>query len=466
MASRRDQLQSYQFQTQRVLSAFVMRETDPAQSPLRRGVGAVFTGLMVAVMVGAGFGVYGLLTKVGSTTWKTDGAVVVEKETGASFFYQDGELHPMLNYTSALLATGTSSRQVFQESANALDGVPRDIMRGIPYAPNSLPDESHLAGAPWTVCSTPSTDTRTIKGPVSTLAVGTHPSGGTELDNRGVLVRDTNSGAIYLVWHGARYKVTSTDVETELFGVANPVMVATAWINAMPAGGDIGPINIPSDGNPSAAVPKYNNGQLLESQVGSGGVQYYLVFDNGIAAITPMQKTIVSNQQGATQAIEVKASTVAQYPPSYQVAPDAQVPQPTQTPSVVATKQTDGFCATFTGPTGMPTVTWNPTIPAGGAPTPGRTSTGTALADQIQVPAGHIAVVKVTTPANAIAGGYYLVTDLGMRYAVTSKATLQALGYQDTDAVPMPGDLLQLIPSGPTLSTSAAMNAAANAPTN
>ncbi|MEN3308214.1 MAG: hypothetical protein V7603_4416, partial [Micromonosporaceae bacterium] len=41
MASRRDQLQSYQFLIHRVISALVMRETDPAESPLRRGVGAV-----------------------------------------------------------------------------------------------------------------------------------------------------------------------------------------------------------------------------------------------------------------------------------------------------------------------------------------------------------------------------------------------------------------------------------------
>src|SRR5256885_13875914 len=100
MASRRDQLQSYQFMTQPVVSAFVMRETDPAQSPLRRGVGAVFAGLMIAVMVAAGFGVAGILTKAGSNTWKTNGAAVIEKETGASLLYQEGVLHPMLNYAS------------------------------------------------------------------------------------------------------------------------------------------------------------------------------------------------------------------------------------------------------------------------------------------------------------------------------------------------------------------------------
>src|SRR5689334_1056439 len=115
MASRRDQLQSYQFLTQRVISAFVMRETDPAQSPLRRGIGAVFAGLMIAVMVGAGFGVYGLLTKIGSNNWKANGAIVVEKETGATYVYNGGELHPMLNFTSALLDTMTNRNNVFRE---------------------------------------------------------------------------------------------------------------------------------------------------------------------------------------------------------------------------------------------------------------------------------------------------------------------------------------------------------------
>src|SRR5215813_2594405 len=106
MATRRDQLQSYQFLTQRTLSAFVMRETDPAQSPLRRGIGALFGGLMVAVLVAAGFGIYGLLTKTGANQWQKDGSVVVERETGAVFVYRQNRLNPALNFASAKLAAG------------------------------------------------------------------------------------------------------------------------------------------------------------------------------------------------------------------------------------------------------------------------------------------------------------------------------------------------------------------------
>src|SRR5262245_59954113 len=98
MASRRDQLHSYQFLIQRVISAFVMQETDPAQSPLRRGVGAVFAGTMISLLVAAGFGVVGLGSKVGGADWRADGAVIIEKETGASFVFLAGRLHPTLNY--------------------------------------------------------------------------------------------------------------------------------------------------------------------------------------------------------------------------------------------------------------------------------------------------------------------------------------------------------------------------------
>src|ERR1044071_2646345 len=114
MATRRDQLHSYQFLVQRVISAFVMREADPPQSPLRRGVGAVFAGIMVTIILAAGCGVWGIFNKIGGDQWATNGSVVVEKETGATFVYFDGRLHPTLNYTSALLAAGRPNPAVFQ----------------------------------------------------------------------------------------------------------------------------------------------------------------------------------------------------------------------------------------------------------------------------------------------------------------------------------------------------------------
>ena len=157
MATRRDQFQSYQFLVQRVLSAFVMRETDPAQSPLRRGIGAAFAGAMIAIILCAGFAVFGLITKIGSGKWRVEGAVVIEKETGAPFVFREGILYPMINYTSAVLA-GEAPTKVFRESRRTLSRANRGNMLGIPNAPASLPDKKNTVSGPWTLCAVPGTD--------------------------------------------------------------------------------------------------------------------------------------------------------------------------------------------------------------------------------------------------------------------------------------------------------------------
>src|SRR5947208_915421 len=108
LASRQSQLHSYQFATQRTVSALVTRDPDPAQPPFRRVGGSVFASLMVAILALGAVGIYGLIVSGGNTTWRADGAVVVEREQGATLDYLNGELHPLLNYASALLASGST----------------------------------------------------------------------------------------------------------------------------------------------------------------------------------------------------------------------------------------------------------------------------------------------------------------------------------------------------------------------
>ncbi|MGH3683333.1 MAG: type VII secretion protein EccB, partial [Natronosporangium sp.] len=291
MATRRDQLQSYQYLIQRVLAAFVMRETDPAQSPLRRGIGAIFGGVMITVLVGAGFGVYGILTKVGSDSWKSDGSVVIEKETGASFVYFDGRLHPALNYSSALLAAGSPTRSVSRVAGKALASVPRGLTVGIAGAPNSLPGAGQLLGLPWTVCAAPGRDDTGQPVSTVTLVVSRGPDGAEPLGERGVLVGDTGSGEAHLVWHGHRHRLREPEnVVPALFGeLVTAVPAGTAWLNALPVGAEIGPIVVADRGRPSGALPDRAIGDVLVAETGSGP-QHYLVFDDGLAPITELQK--------------------------------------------------------------------------------------------------------------------------------------------------------------------------------
>ena len=93
MASRQDQLHSYQFAMQRMVAAVVARDADPVRSPIRRLAGAALAGVLIAALCLAAVAVYGVLAPGGATGWRSQGAIVVEKETGARYVYLDGSLH-------------------------------------------------------------------------------------------------------------------------------------------------------------------------------------------------------------------------------------------------------------------------------------------------------------------------------------------------------------------------------------
>ena len=251
-----------------------MRETDPQQSPLRRGVGAIFGGLMIAILVAAGFGIYGIVTKAGSDRWQADGAVVIEKETGASFIYRQGKLHPTLNYASAVLASGRPDAPVFRVPGNSLASTPRGVTIGIPGAPNSLAPASKHIGLPWTICSAPSGDDtgRTVE--TVSLVVSRAPVGGRSLAEEGVLIRDARN------------------VVPALFGEVNAAPVGPAWLDALPAGNAIERVAFSGRNQPSSEVDGWAIGEVLVAQTGSGP-QHYLVLDDGLAPITELQRRIL-----------------------------------------------------------------------------------------------------------------------------------------------------------------------------
>src|SRR5688572_3582059 len=176
MASRQNQLHSYQFAVQRTVSALVTREPDPAQPPFRRIVGSVFASAMLAILALAGVGIYGLIVQGGNTTWRTNGAVVVERESGAKFVYLDGKLHPVVNYASALLISRSSDPKTMSVSRKSLTGAARGTPLGIAGAPDSLAAPDRLLGAPWTVCSVQIRQANGTLRAESVLSAGARPA--------------------------------------------------------------------------------------------------------------------------------------------------------------------------------------------------------------------------------------------------------------------------------------------------
>jgi type VII secretion protein EccB len=458
MASRRDQLQSYQFLTQRVISAFVMRETDPAQSPLRRGIGAVFAGLMIAVVVAAGFGIYGLLTKIGNGNWKTDGTVVVEKETGASYVYQSGLLYPAINYTSALLAAGQPTPHVMRVSSNSLNGVPRHSMIGIPGAPNSLPGSGSTVKGAWTLCSTDGTGT-----PETELVIAGGPSGGQKLsggpDGQGLLV--ISGAETYLVWNGRRYLVRSASVSVKsLFGLSvTAAPVGAAWLDGLPQGVDIVAPSPPQTGQRSTAV-QYTIGDVLMAQNGTGK-QYYLVYDDGLAALTELQFDLLRGKN-PTEPTTIPLAVANDSPVSKQLStPPPDVRPPDRPPSLPAqpTASTDPVCAQSTDPHAFPSVSVGGSLAAvgTGAPTASQSEQGAPLANSVALTPGRVAIVQAIASPTATTGAYYIVTDIGVRYPVASADVLKILGFQPEQAQDEPANFVSRIPTGPTLDPLAAV---------
>lgn len=457
MASRRDQLQSYQFRSQRVVSAFVMRETDPAQSPLRRGVGALLIGAMVAVMVAAGFGVYGILTKTGGSSWKVDGGVVVEKETGASFVYAQGILHPAVNYASAVLAAGHGPPTVHRVAARSLRSTPRGATIGITGAPGSLPAAKQLVGAAWTVCSVPATDST---GRATTLvqlaAQGSVPGARQVGADAGVLATDSSTGELLLLWRGHRYHVDPS-IRVFLFADIAAVPVGPALLDTLPAGADIDDITVPHTGQPSAAVPGHRNGEVLVAQTGSGPLSY-LVFDDGLAPLTELQKDIAVKSGGQPAQIDVGTADKARKSSALPTVTGAQAP-PLKPPQLTMPGAQDPVCAGFGADGGDPSLTEGGRLTATGVPTAGRSGTGTVLADLVAVPAGHAALVLAQPSPGYALGGWFLITDTGTRFSVLSKEDVQFLGYSPDAAKLLPAAVLARIPAGPDLGHDLALRA-------
>lgn len=457
MPSRKDQLHSYQFMMHRVVSSVMVHETDPEQAPLRRGVGAVFGGVMLAAIVAAVFGIVGVLTNAGGTGWRADGSIIIERETGALYVYQDNAVRPTPNFASARLLSGDGTAEPSRVSTADLEDVPRKSFVGIPGAPESLPGA--LADGVWTLCSELAEDESGTLGTSTALLVGQDPIAGTDLGDRGLLVRDDVDGSYHLIWGSHRYPLLGPDPEAlvrSLYGVQRDVVdVGRAWLNGLPAGRDIAPIEVADRGAPSAALPQYRVGDIVAHPV-RDRQQHYLVRADALSPLTEFQVGILRGQfpvEPAQISAQV-ANGAAIGEPVLPYSRSAEWPGSVPELAPLASAPGATVCAATTNASSSPRVlVGDETLsPDRGMPTVRRSDTGVALADRILVPPGRVAVVRAMPSGTAPTGALSVVTDLGIRFPVPTPEELAALGYDVADAAAIPAGLVQRIPEGPTLS--------------
>lgn len=470
MASKRDQLQAYQFLVQRVTSALIIRETDPEIPPFRRpGVSAIGS-FAIAILVLAGFGVFGLIVPGGKTAWQDGSSVIVEKETGTRYVYLSGRLHPVMNYASAMLALDSPAKTK-AVSRRSLSDTPRGPLIGIAGAPDALPDPKKLLTGAWSMCSEPIPDETGTMVDQSVLMVGTGPAGGRDVGDAAILVRELESRDQYLIWHGHRHLIRRADA-----GTVAPALQSVPWatigaemVDALPAGDPIGPIRLPGIGSPSVAVPGHRNlrvGMLLYADT-SAGRQHYLVERARLRPISPLQHDIqrafrpTAKAYGGRQPTGVPIGLLSIGKARMAAAP-VETPgrMPLRRPGYVGTRG-DGsaLCATYQPGGSVPALSVDAGMPEPDpmTATAGRAGTGIPLADRVVVPPGAAALVEAMPSASAPAGAVGVVTDLGVHHPLASADTLTALGYDGAPRVRLPAGLVARIPTAAALDPAAAL---------
>ncbi|BCB88323.1 hypothetical protein Psuf_056360 [Phytohabitans suffuscus] len=391
MTSRRDQVQAYRFLTRRIVSAMLAGEPETNELPMRRFGFAMLGGLVVGVLVFAGFGVYGLVRPGGGKP--AEKTILVERETGAKYLYIEGRLHPVLNWASARLILGEAQPAVRTMARASLREVPRGRPVGIPGAPDALPDRKELVGLPWSVCSAPRAADSLALG--SYVLVGHSPAGGSALPpDAGLLVGAGQQR--YLLWSHHRLRVPDNATLAALgWASVAPLPVAGALLNALPAGPDLVAPRIAGAGGP--ARREVGGEAVAIGELFRAADQLYVMVPDGLAPVGDLAGRLLT--AAGRPVTEISVAEVgrllvgaAAEPPGYPAA-------------VPRLRNGDGpaaVCAAYrdAGATDTPVAVETYaragaelTLPADQAPA-GAGADGVATADRVVLPGGRAALVR------------------------------------------------------------------------
>ncbi|NKZ02459.1 type VII secretion protein EccB [Actinomadura latina] len=463
MQTKRDLLQAHRLMTHRASQALILAEPDYPEQPLRKINVGTFAGVMVGILVAAGFGIAGLLVGGGGSGLAEKGTVLIEKDSGALYVWctpqgaQKDVLCPVANYTSAKLAAslagGGSGGAPAQKSVSAksLAKFPRGPMIGIPGAPDSVPAAGRLVGGPWSVCVRQNPQGGTGSSVVS--LVGGRDVGGEVLDPSVGVVVSTGANSNWLIWKNQRMRLSPAGLT--VLSASAPAAVSPGFVNALPAGPDFAPPNIPgAGGKPQFAGANGRIGQVFMVKGVGGGDQPYVLMADGYAPISPLQAALIQNSAAyrLPKDSPLDGAAVTTHRSNQRVI-DEGLPQ-----SQIKVRPYDAkesLCVVYPD-AGKGSKDARLTVGGGtDLPMPARASG--AGVDNVVLPPGSAILAGVLPASGSVdaINTYALVADDGRRYALKSAETAKALGYtisaDGNDAVPVPANLLNLVPKGPTL---------------
>ncbi|TDV38611.1 type VII secretion protein EccB [Actinophytocola oryzae] len=468
MQSRRDQVHAYFFVVGRLVSALTHGRPDILEPPNRRFSTAGIIGVLLTVVLVGAFWIIGIYAPTTSTTWQQPGTIIMDEDTGARYLYLDGELRPVLNYTSARLAVGSDgSGAVEQVSAKSLAGTPVGATIGIPGAPDAPPAAGSMRSGPWTVCLGLPDDTRASPS-VTLMMTG---ETGRKLDARqGILVSGPN-GSQYLLWQGHRYRFAGDVAARALgYGGVAPLAVPASWLSPIPVGRDI---TVPVIAGTGSRGPVIDGEPTLIGQLykvhnpATNGDETYVVREDGLSRLNRTTEALLLSApstkdaypDGDVHVIPVQPGSLADVPVSGRT--DLVSGYPSPPPALVNGSLDSGAspCAHFAlsaeGKAPVTTFTTMPTaaITLRAVETPSDGST----VDHLAIPKGTGVLAGDLPTTGARTGAVYLITDLGVKFPLLDESVAETLGYDQNAAVDVPNQLLALLPTGPVLSQAAAL---------
>ncbi|MFF9627148.1 type VII secretion protein EccB [Streptomyces griseosporeus] len=505
MASRRDELNAYTFAKRRTLASFLQPSPSGSEEGAPKPLSALVPGLVVGVVVLAVFGAIGMFSPTAPKGWDTPGehVIVASKSTTRYVVLKTGkqtQLHPVLNMASAKLLLDPSKNSVITVDEKVLDSgkPPHGATIGIPYAPDRLPGDSEAGSAKrWAVCERPGDGGRAIQKAAFVFAEkewskteGASKLGGGDL----MYVVGPDGRTQYVVdAKGTKYQLADPE-DKELLKALDtqgraPQRVSKEWLDTLHTGD---PVAIPAlsaaDGTPgekanaSTALGEYDKvGEVIKAYDGQV-MQYYVVLRGKVARISEFTATLLLN---SGDLVAVGQAGEAQQVSPGAVADSTSFDGDKNWPSYRPRTVNNGASAT----SGRNTVcNVLRSVDAANGRTTLSTWVGTAFPAQLPtgsssayVTPGSGQLYRQFKGTETKAGGVFLVTDTGLRYALQSNSDSATddkgigtsaqqkkqelaeariaqtrLGYEKVTPVPVPAEWSTFLPTGPRLSEAAA----------
>lgn len=494
MASRKEQLNAYTFARKRVVAAFLQPSPAGTDEGAPRPLRTLVPGIVVGAVLLAGFGAWGLISPSVPHGWDQPGkhVIVADESTTRYVVLNDADthkpvLHPVLNMASARLLLDPGAYDVIKVKESVLDhsGLKHGATIGIPYAPDRLPGAAEAGKAKvWAVCDRPGGGTSHAARQAVFVLGGDEAAamnGPSALRGNQVLYVQSQHGVHYLVDPGGKkFELRDPDPKSgkpedmslllrTLFGEdPQPQTVSDTWLASLGNGSPIWFPAITGRGITKKVVGVPGGsatvGTVLRAVSGKG-YEYYVVTQDGVAPISQFASLLLlqANIQTAPVQTSIPADPLQRFLPA-----DWPQSDPDQVNTSTGDSPRDVACSVLQrrtdGAPGLKTTLW------AGKDYPEQIIEGASSA---YVTPGSGLLYQEVSGTDTSGGTLFLVTDTGLRYAVSrnndSAAANKAsdsrqevnqasvrLGYQDVKPMSIPSVWSELLPKGPALDTASA----------